>query len=332
MSVKLKRTKNKNIMDREQLFEQIKKKKSFLCVGLDSDIDKIPKKLKVYQQPQFAFNKEIIDATAKYTVAYKLNLAFYESRGWKGMQELELTVAYIRDRYPEMFIIADVKKGDIGDTAIHQAKAYFETTPFDAVTVAPYMGEDSVNPFLSYDDKWIIMLALTSNNTKTDFQFKRTVLEKTGQPGYHLYADVVATSRDWEKTNEDNLMYVVGATNASHEVKFIRRLVPNNFFLVPGVGAQGGSLREVAKYGMNDKCGLLVNSSRGIIFAGIGIGVDESNFATHAASAAYEMQQEMEFLLKEKISIWFSNFLKSQGICPGFFSILNFFISSSCLI
>lgn len=223
--------------------------------------------------------------------------------GWKGMQELELTVAYIRDRYPEMFIIADVKKGDIGNTASHQAKAYFDTIPFDAVTIAPYMGEDSINPFLAYDDKWIIMLALTSNKTKTDFQFKRTELGDSGQVGYPLYADVVVTCRDWGKTHEDNLMYVVGATNASHEVKFIRQLVPDYFLLVPGVGAQGGSLKEVAKYGMNEQCGLLVNSSRGIIFAGVGIGVDEKQFATRAASAAHETQQEMEFLLKEKVSI-----------------------------
>ncbi len=308
-------------MDREQLFEQIKKKKSFLCVGLDSDIDKIPKKLKVYQQPQFAFNKEIIDATAKYTVAYKLNLAFYESRGWKGMQELELTVAYIRDRYPEMFIIADVKKGDIGNTAIHQAKAYFDTMDFDAVTVAPYMGEDSIKPFLAYEDKWAILLALTSNKSSSNFQKKRTVLGKSDQAGYPLYANVVVTADVWSSTKPDNLMYVVGATNASHEVKFIRQLVPDYFLLVPGVGAQGGSLKEVAKYGMNEQCGLLVNSSRGIIFAGVGIGVDEKQFATRAASAAHETQQEMEFLLKEKVSIWFLNFLKK----PRFFTLAFLF-------
>lgn len=273
-------------MNQQQLFEQIQKKRSFLCVGLDSDIKKIPKHLLKSEDPIYAFNKEIIDATAEFTVAYKPNLAFYESLGSAGLISLEKTVAYLKAEYPEIFIIADAKRGDIGNTSNLYARAFFENQDFDAVTVAPYMGEDSVKPFMTYDNKWVILLALTSNKGAFDFQ-----LLEDKESGDKLFESVLKTSQTWG-TNE-NMMYVVGATKAE-KLKEIREIVPTHFLLVPGVGAQGGSLSEVAKNGMNSKCGLLVNSSRGIIYASV-----ETDFAEKAKTAAKEVQVEMEGLLKE---------------------------------
>ncbi len=273
-------------MNRQQLFEQIKKKRSFLCVGLDTDIQKIPKHLLDSPDPIFAFNKEIIDSTAKFSVAYKPNLAFYESLGSEGIISLEKTVDFVKSKYPEIFLIADAKRGDIGNTSNLYARAFFEHQDFDAVTVAPYMGEDSVKPFMTYEGKWVILLALTSNKGAYDFQFLKD--EKTGD---QLFESVLKTSQNWGTT--ENLMYVVGATKAE-KLKEIREIVPDHFLLVPGVGAQGGSLQEVAKNGMNDKCGLLVNSSRGIIYAST-----EQDFAEKAGAAAKEVQMEMDILLKE---------------------------------
>lgn len=273
-------------MNREQLFEQIRKKRSFLCVGLDSDILKIPAHLKETSDPIFAFNKEIIDATQDLCVAYKPNLAFYESLGVSGWESLEKTVHYIRQKYPELFIIADAKRGDIGNTSNLYARAFFDRMDFDAVTVAPYMGEDSVKPFMTYLDKWVILLALTSNKGAADFQFQKN--ESTGDL---LYESVLKTSQKWGDT--DNMMYVVGATKAE-KLEEIRELVPDHFLLVPGVGAQGGSLEEVAKYGMNDQCGLLVNSSRAIIYASA-----DTDFAEKAREAAMDVQVDMEELLLE---------------------------------
>ena len=272
-------------MNQQQLFEQIQKKRSFLCVGLDTDIQKIPSHLMETSDPIFSFNKKIIDATAKFTVAYKPNLAFYESLGSQGWKSLEKTVGYLKSKYPEIFVIADAKRGDIGNTSNLYARAFFERLDFDAVTVAPYMGEDSVNPFMTYPDKWVILLALTSNKGASDFQFLQD--EKSGDK---LFESVLKTSQNWG-TNE-NMMYVVGATKAE-KLKEIRNFAPNHFLLVPGVGAQGGSLQEVAQNGMNDKCGLLVNSSRGIIYASVDV-----DFADKAGEAAKTVQQEMETLLK----------------------------------
>lgn len=273
-------------MNRQQLFEQIQKKKSFLCVGLDTDFKKIPDHLNEALDPVFSFNKQIIDATAAYAVAYKPNLAFYESRGAQGIVSLEKTVKYLKNTYPEIFLIADAKRGDIGNTSGLYARAFFENQNYDAVTVAPYMGEDSVKPFMIYDDKWVILLALTSNKGAFDFQFI-----KNDETGDHLFESVLKTSQNWGTT--ENMMYVVGATKAE-KLKEVREIVPEHFLLVPGVGAQGGSLQEVAKNGMNSKCGLLVNSSRGIIYAS-----SEKDFAEKAGEAAKEVQQEMEVLLAE---------------------------------
>ena len=258
-------------MDYTQLFEQIKKKKSFLCVGLDSDIAKIPAHLLTAGDPVFEFNKAIVDATAEFAVAYKPNIAFYESRGVEGWLSLEKTVKYIRSEYPEVFIIADAKRGDIGNTSQMYAKAFLQTLDFDAITVAPYMGEDSVTPFLQYEGKWVILLALTSNKGAFDFQFFDSEGEK-------LYEKVLKKSQEWG--DKQNMMYVVGATKAEM-LGGIRAIVPDHFLLVPGVGAQGGSLEEVAKYGMNSHCGLIVNSSRGIIFAD-----KTENFAARAGEEA----------------------------------------------
>jgi orotidine-5'-phosphate decarboxylase len=274
-------------MNQEQLFEQIQKKRSFLCVGLDTDLFKIPTHLHSNSDPVFSFNREIIDATAQYAVAYKPNIAFYESQGWQGWKSLEKTVDYLRDKHPEIFLIADAKRGDIGNTSDLYARAFFEKLNFDAVTVAPYMGEDSVKPFMAYPGRWVILLALTSNRGASDFQFLKD--EKSGD---FLFEAVLKTSREWG--TPENLMYVVGATKAE-KLKEIRRIVPDHFLLVPGVGAQGGSLQEVARNGMNSKCGLLVNSSRGIIYASSG-----TDFAEKAGAAAREVQQEMEMLLREK--------------------------------
>ena len=272
-------------MNSAELFDQIKAKKSFLCIGLDTDIQKIPLFLKDTSDPIFAFNKEIIDATHQYAVAYKPNLAFYESIGAIGWNSLEKTVNYLRYNYPDLFIIADAKRGDIGNTSTLYAQAFFDTMEFDAVTVAPYMGEDSVKPFLTYVDKWVILLALTSNKGADDFQY----MEENKQ---RLFERVIKTSSTWGNT--DNMMYVVGATRAEM-LSDIRKIIPHHFLLVPGVGAQGGSLREVAQNGMNDQCGLLVNSSRQIIYAS-----RNDDFAEKAQEAAEEVQKEMEKLLKEK--------------------------------
>lgn len=273
-------------MNHQQLFEQIQKKRSFLCVGLDTDILKIPKLLKDTSDPIFSFNKEIIDATSEFAVAYKPNLAFYESLGWQGWESLEKTVHYVREKHPEIFLIADAKRGDIGNTSNLYARAFFDKLDFDAITVAPYMGEDSVKPFMTYLDKWVILLALTSNKGAFDFQFIKD--EKTGD---QLFETVLKTSQTWGTA--ENMMYVVGATKAE-KLKEIREIVPEHFLLVPGVGAQGGSLQEVAKNGMNSKCGLLVNSSRGIIYAST-----EKDFAEKAGEAAKEVQTEMEQLLRD---------------------------------
>lgn len=272
------------MIDYKQLFEQIKKKKSFLCVGLDSDIAKIPQHLLSAEDPVFEFNKAIVDATAEVAVAYKPNIAFYESRGVAGWLSLEKTVKYIKTNYPDIFTIADAKRGDIGNTSQMYAKAFLETLDFDSITVAPYMGEDSVTPFLQYPGKWVILLALTSNKGAYDFQFFEGEGEK-------LYEKVLHKSQEWGDAN--NMMYVVGATKAEM-LEGIRKIVPDHFLLVPGVGAQGGSLEEVAKYGMNSHCGLLVNSSRGIIFAD-----KTEQFAVRAGEEARKLQQDMERLLKE---------------------------------
>jgi orotidine-5'-phosphate decarboxylase len=265
-------------MDHRRLFENIVKKRSFLCVGLDSEIEKIPSFLLKVKDPIFEFNKRIVDATQEYAVAYKPNVAFYECHGAKGWTTLELTVRYIKDNYPDIFVIADAKRGDIGNTSKMYAKAFLENMSFDAITVAPYMGEDSVTPFLSYSDKWVVLLALTSNQGADDFQYHN-------EDGIKLFERVLSVSQKWGTIN--NLMYVIGATRAEM-LKGIRMLVPDHFLLVPGVGAQGGSLAEVAKYGLNSKCGLLVNSSRGIIFAD-----GSENFDKVAGGKAKEIQVEM---------------------------------------
>lgn len=270
-------------MTREELFENIKRKKSFLCVGLDTDVNKIPEFMfdkKDDLDPIFDFNKAIIDATADLCVAYKPNLAFYESLGLQGWEVLERTVDYIRKNYPDQFIIADAKRGDIGNTSAMYARTFFGTMDFDSVTVAPYMGEDSVSPFLTYENKWVTLLALTSNKGAFDFQFM-----KDAESGETLYQKVLKTSLNWG--NADNMMYVVGATKAEM-LSDIRQIIPDHFLLVPGVGAQGGSLAEVVKHGMNAQCGLLVNSSRAIIYAS-----DGEDFAEAARAAAKKVQEEM---------------------------------------
>jgi len=268
-------------MNQEELFYQIKKKKSFLCVGLDTDENRIPVSLKGLDDPIFEFNKQIIDATNDLCVAYKPNVAFYESLGSRGWQSLEKTVDYLKKNYPEQFIIADAKRGDIGNSSSLYARAFFEQLKVDAVTIAPYMGEDSVKPFLSYPGTWGIILALTSNRGAADFQYL-----KEGESGDAFFEKVLKTSQKWGTI--ENIMYVVGATKAE-KLKEIRKIVPDHFLLVPGVGAQGGSLEEVAKYGMNKKCGLLVNSSRGIIYAS-----SEEDFAVKAHDAALKVQTKME--------------------------------------
>lgn len=266
-------------MNRQQLINEIFTKKTFLCVGLDTDINKIPAHLKNEDNPIFAFNKAIIDATAPYCVAYKPNLAFYECYGLKGMLAFEKTIQYIKENHPNHFIIADAKRGDIGNTSKMYAQTFFEEYNLDSVTVAPYMGEDSVKPFLEYDGKWVILLALTSNKGSHDFQ-----LTEDNQ-GERLFEKVLKKSQEWGTT--ENLMYVVGATQGKM-FEDIRRMAPEHFLLVPGVGAQGGSLQEVCKYGMTKDCGLLVNSSRGIIYAST-----DTDFAEVAAVKAKELQEEM---------------------------------------
>jgi len=265
-----------------QLISEIKKKQSFLCIGLDVDLNKIPKHLLEEDDPIFAFNKAIIDATHHFCVAYKPNTAFYEAYGIKGWQALEKTINYLNEKHPEIFTIADAKRGDIGNTSSMYAKAFFEDLAFDSVTVAPYMGKDSVEPFLAFENKHTILLALTSNQGAFDFQTK-TVENK------ELYIQVLETSKTWK--NSKNLMYVVGATKAEY-LRDIREIIPNSFLLVPGVGAQGGNLQEVCKYGMNDSVGLLINSSRGIIYAS-----DNDDFAEAAMKKASQLQSEMSALL-----------------------------------
>ena len=273
-------------MNRDQLVTEIFKKKSFLCVGLDVDINKIPQHLLSEEDPIFAFNKAIIDATAPYCVAYKPNLAFYEAYGVKGMVAFEKTIAYLKENYPEMFVIADAKRGDIGNTSKMYAKTFFDEYDVDALTVAPYMGEDSVVPFLEgYDGKWVILLALTSNKGSFDFQLTE---DKECE---RLFEKVIRKSQEWG--NDENMMYVVGATRGEMFTD-IRKVAPTSFLLVPGVGAQGGSLQDVCKYGIIKDCGLLVNSSRCIIYAD-----KTENFAEAAAESAKKLQQEMAVVLEK---------------------------------
>lgn len=275
-------------MTKQELFENIKKKKSFLCVGLDTDIKKIPSYLiEEEEDPIYAFNKAIVDATAKYCVAYKPNAAFYESMGVKGIISLEKTIEYIRIKYPDQFIILDAKRGDIGNTSEMYATSAFEHMKASAITVAPYMGEDSVKPFLKYPNKWVILLALTSNRGSHDFQLT------SDENGERLFEKVLKKSQEW--ATDEQLMYVVGATQGEMFAD-IRKHAPNHFLLVPGVGAQGGSLAEVVKYGMNKQCGLLVNSSRGIIYAD-----NTSEFASVAGEEAMKLQKEMAGYLESII-------------------------------
>jgi orotidine-5'-phosphate decarboxylase len=269
-------------MTTEQLIKQIRQKKSFLCIGLDVDLTKIPQHLLQLEDPIFEFNKAIIDATHDLCVSYKPNTAFYEAYGIKGWQSLQKTINYINEKHPEIFTIADAKRGDIGNTSSMYAKAFFEDLNFDSVTVAPYMGKDSIEPFLEFKDKHTILLALTSNEGAFDFQTKNN-------DGKELYKVVIETSKKWK--NSQNLMYVVGATKAEYFAK-IRQIIPNSFLLVPGVGAQGGSLQEVCQFGLNDDVGLLINSSRGIIYASNG-----TDFAQKAREEVLKMQQEMEEIL-----------------------------------
>lgn len=271
-------------MKRKELVDNIRRKGSFLCVGLDTDLKKIPEHLLREEDPVFAFNKAIIDATAPYCVAYKPNLAFYESTGVEGWVALEKTVKYLKENYPDQLIIADAKRGDIGNTSKLYARSFFEHLDVDAVTVAPYMGEDSVTPFLGYEGKWVILLALTSNKGSHDFQFMKEA------DGKRLFENVITKSQTWAGPEE--MMYVVGATQGEM-FKDIRAVAPDSFLLVPGVGAQGGSLEEVAKYGMIDDCGLLVNSSRGIIYASSG-----EDFAEAAGREASKLRDQMSALLK----------------------------------
>lgn len=273
-------------MNRQELVREIFDKKSFLCVGLDTDLKKIPQHLLDTDDPIFAFNKAIIDATAPYCVAYKPNLAFYEAAGLRGMEAFEKTVRYMKDNYSRHFIIADAKRGDIGNTSAMYARTFFEEYDLDALTVAPYMGEDSVTPFLAYEDKWVVLLALTSNKGSHDFQFTE---DKSGE---RLFEKVLRRSQQW--AGDDRMMYVVGATQGEM-FRDIRRMAPRHFLLVPGVGAQGGSLQEVCKYGMTDDCGLLVNSSRGIIYASSGL-----DFAEVAAQKARELQGQMAVEISDR--------------------------------
>jgi len=273
-------------MTTQQLLEQIKQKKSFLCVGLDVDLQKIPSFLLNDEDPIFSFNKAIIDATHDLAVAYKPNIAFFEAYGLKGWESLKKTIAYINENYPELYTIADAKRGDIGNTASMYAKAFFEDMAFDSVTVAPYMGKDSVEPFLAFENKHTILLALTSNEGAFDFQTQLI----DGEP---LYKKVIRTSQGYQ--HAENLMYVVGATKAEY-FKDIRQVAPTSFLLVPGVGAQGGSLQDVCQYGLAENVGLLINSSRGIIYAS-----NQADFAEKARAEALKIQQEMQLILKDRL-------------------------------
>ena len=272
-------------MNRQELIQQIKEKQSFLCVGLDTDLKKVPQHLLAEEDPIFTFNKAIIDATAPYCVSYKPNLAFYEAFGVKGLVAFEKTIKYLKQNYPNHFIIADAKRGDIGNTSAMYARTFFEEYDVDSLTVAPYMGEDSVTPFLGYEGKWVILLALTSNKGSHDFQLTES------PDGERLFEIVLKKSQQW--ATDEQMMYVVGATQGQM-FEDIRKIVPNHFLLVPGVGAQGGSLEEVCKYGMTKDCGLLVNSSRGIIYASNG-----EDFAEVAGQKARELQEQMAAELKK---------------------------------
>jgi len=273
-------------MNAEEIFRNIKRKKSFLCVGLDTDYKKIPKILLHKEYPVFEFNKRIIDATQEFAVAYKPNLAFYEKLGAAGYMSLEMTVNYLRETYPELYIIADAKRGDIGNTSHMYAHAFYKTLDFDAITLSPYMGYDSISPFLEVDGKWVILLALTSNEGSRDFQQLKT------EGGKFLFEEVITTSAGWGSVN--NIMYVVGATKAE-ALAGVRKLIPEHFLLVPGVGSQGGSLQEVAKHGMNDRCGLLVNASRSIIYADV-----TDTFEEAARLEASRLQSQMEEILLKR--------------------------------
>ena len=273
-------------MNAEEIFRNIKHKKSFLCVGLDTDYKKIPKLLLHKEYPVFEFNKRIIDATQAFAVAYKLNMAFYETLGAAGYMSLEMTVTYLRETYPDQFIIADAKRGDIGNTSRMYAHAFLKTLDFDAITLSPYMGHDSIQPFLEVDGKWAILLALTSNEGSEDFQ------QQTLKSGNKLYEQVINTSSKWASVND--IMFVVGATR-SEALSSIRKLIPEHFLLVPGVGSQGGSLKEVADHGMNDRCGLLVNASRSIIYADV-----TDKFEEAARREASGLQSQMEQLLRNR--------------------------------
>jgi len=274
-------------MNAIQLFAQIREKAGYLCIGLDTDYNKLPKFILEKEYPVFEFNKKIIKATADIAVAYKLNLAFYESLGVAGWMSMEMTVNYIRSHYPEIFLIADAKRGDIGNTSKLYASAFFHNLDFDAVTVAPYMGRDSVQPFLDYQDKWVILLALTSNDGAEDFQMLKTFNRRN-----YLFEQVIKTSKTWGNTN--NLMYVTGATRPEW-IKKIRKIIPDNFLLVPGIGAQGGDLEKVSEYGLNRHGGLLVNASRSIIYANI-----TNKYDQFAREKALEIQKEMQTHLKRK--------------------------------
>jgi orotidine-5'-phosphate decarboxylase len=270
-------------MDIQKLIEQIEKKKSMLCVGLDVDLDKIPKHLLTLEDPIFEFNKAIIDATQEYCIAYKPNIAFYEAYGIKGWQALKKTIDYLNEFYPEQFTIADAKRGDIGNTSTRYAKAFFEDLNFDSITVAPYMGKDSIEPFLEFKNKHTILLGLTSNSGSEDFQFVKTNSEL-------MFEKVLKTSLTWK--NSQQLMYVIGATKAEY-LRSIRTILPDHFLLIPGVGAQGGSLKDVCEYGMTTRYGLIINSARGIIYAS-----SKENFAQIAGQKAKELQLEMKSYIK----------------------------------
>ncbi len=274
-------------METSNIFEQIRQKKSYLCIGLDSDSDKIPKHLKNSEDPVFAFNKSIIDNTYDTCVAYKINTAFYEANGAKGWNTLEKTASYIKKQYPEILLIADVKRGDIGNTAKMYAYTFFEYLNFDAATIAPYMGKDSIDPFLAFKDKWVIILGLTSNKGAYDFQYFYSEKEKR-----RLFEKVIATASQWG--NKDNTMFVFGATKVE-ELEKIRQIVPDHFLLVPGIGTQGGSLEDVSNKGMSNECGLLINSSRSIIFSDA-----STNFYDAARAKACEIQKKMRKILEKK--------------------------------
>jgi orotidine-5'-phosphate decarboxylase len=279
------KVKNENGMTAKNLYEQIRSKQSFLCIGLDTDIQKIPNHLQQQESPVFQFNKTIIDQTADFAVAYKPNTAFYESRGTEGWHDLQRTVNYIKERYPNVFVIADAKRGDIGNTSEMYARTFFETLPCDAVTLSPYMGSDTVMPFFKHPGKWAVLLALTSNPSATDFQFFGNNQNTT------LFIEVIRKASSWGTT--DNTMFVVGATKASY-LTLVREAAPDHFLLIPGVGAQGGNLENVAKYGMNEQCGLLVNASRSVLYAD-----SSEQFATVARAEAKTLQQQMSKLLHD---------------------------------